>query len=178
MVRILELRQQLAELLGYDDYADYRLEDHMVKSGARAAAFEEEMRSLTRVYWERDVAELRAHARELGLAELLPWDVAYVQESLRRKAYDIDDEMLRPYLSLETVMDGLFGIVRRVFGLTVEPVPCAEVWHDNVGFYQIHDPGRHVPGRVLYRLVPAQGETTGSVDGRPALRGTSSRRVV
>lgn len=139
IVRILELRQQLAELLGYEDYADYRLEDHMVKSGARASAFEEDMRDLTHAYWAHDVAALRAHARELGLDELLPWDVAYVQESLRRKDYDIDDEMLRPYFPLEAVMDGLFDIARRVFRLTVRPAPCAEVWHEDVSFYEIRD---------------------------------------
>src|SRR4030095_10305309 len=60
VVRILELRQEVAALLGYADYADYRLEDHMVKSGARAVGFEHEMTSLTRAYWERDVADLRA----------------------------------------------------------------------------------------------------------------------
>ncbi|MDE2772864.1 MAG: M3 family metallopeptidase [Gemmatimonadota bacterium] len=139
IVRVLELRQQLAELMGYEDYADFRLEDHMVKSGARASAFEGDMRDLTHAYWAHDVAELRAHARELGLDELLPWDVAYVQESLRRKDYDIDDEMLRPYFPLETVMDGLFDIARRVFRLTVKPAPCAEVWHEDVRFYEIHD---------------------------------------
>jgi oligopeptidase A len=138
MVRILELRQQIAELLGYRDYADYRLEDHMVKEGARAAAFEHEMQGLTRVYWERDVAEMRAHAQELGMDELCPWDVAYVQESLRRKDYDIDDEALRPYFPLESVMEGMFGIVRRVFGLTVRPQPRAEVWHPDVRYYEVH----------------------------------------
>jgi oligopeptidase A len=145
IVRILELRQQIAELLGYPDYADYRLEDHMVKEGARAAAFEHEMQGLTRAYWERDVAEMRAHAQELGMDELRPWDVAYVQESLRRKDYDIDDEALRPYFPLESVMDGMFGIVQRVFGLTVRQEPRAEVWHPDVRYYEI----RHEDGTFL-----------------------------
>ena len=139
IVRILELRQEMAELLGYAHYADYRLEDHMVKAGDRALAFEEEMQALTRSYWEHDVAELRAHARELGLDELRPWDAAYVQESLRRKDYDIDDELLRPYFPLDGVMEGLFEIVRRVFGFAVEPRPIAEVWHPDVRFYEIRD---------------------------------------
>ena len=139
VVRILELRQEVAALLGYADYADYRLEDHMVKSGARAVGFEHEMTGLTRAYWERDVAELRAHARELGLDPLLPWDVAYVQESLRRKDYDIDDEALRPYFPLERVMDGMFGIVKRVFGLSVEAKTNEQVWHPDVRYYEIRD---------------------------------------
>jgi oligopeptidase A len=139
VVRILELRQQIAALLGYADYADYRLEDHMVKSGARAVGFEHEMTALTRAYWERDVHDLRGHARELGFDELSPWDVAYVQESLRRKDYDIDDEALRPYFPLERVMEGMFGIVKRVFGLTVEPKPNAQLWHPDARYYEIRD---------------------------------------
>jgi oligopeptidase A len=139
VLRILELRQEIAALLGYADYADYRLEDHMVKSGARAVGFEHEMTSLTRAYWERDVADLRAHARELGLDELLPADVSYVQESLRRKDYDIDDEALRPYFPLERVMEGMFGIVKRVFGLSVEAKPNDQLWHPDVRYYEIRD---------------------------------------
>jgi oligopeptidase A len=138
IVRILELRQQIAEMLGYKDFADYRLEDHMVKAGSRAMSFEQEMRDRTLAYWERDVSELRTHARDLGLDELLPWDVSYVQESLRRKDYDIDDEALRPYFPLESVMEGMFGIVKRVLGLTVRPQPRAEVWHPDVRYYEIH----------------------------------------
>ena len=139
IVRILELRQEIAELLGYADYADYRLEDHMVKSGSRALTFERDMADLTRVYWQRDIADLRAHAHELGLDELRPWDATYAQESLRRKDYDIDDEALRPYFPLERVMHGMFGIVERVFGLAVAPAANPRVWHPDVRYYEIRD---------------------------------------
>ncbi len=137
VVRIVELRQHIADLLGYADYADYRLEDHMVKSGERAWTFQRDMAGLTRTYWERDVAALRAHARELGIDALAPWDASYVQESLRRKDYDIDDEALRPYFPLERVMEGMFGIVERVFGLRVEAKENAHVWHPDVRYYEI-----------------------------------------
>ena len=139
VVKVLELRQKIAALLGYADFADYRLADHMVKSGERAWTFERDMADKTRAYWERDVSQLRAHAAELGIDALSPWDVSYVQESLRRKAYDIDDEDLRPYFPLERVMDGMFGIVERVFGLTVVAQPNAQVWHPDVRFYEIRD---------------------------------------
>ncbi len=139
VVRILQLRQAVAELLGYADFADYRLEDHMVKAGDKAMAFEREMTDLTGPYWKRDVSDLRAHARELGLDELRPWDPTYVQESLRMKAYDIDDEQLRPYFPLDQVMKGLFGIVERVFGLSVAAKEIAEVWHPDARYYEVTD---------------------------------------
>lgn len=139
LVRILQLRHELAKLLGYDHFPDYRLEDHMVKSGERAVTFEQEMADLTRTYWEHDVGALQESARELGLDELKPWDTAFVQESLRRKNYDIDDEKLRPYFALDQVMEGLFGIVQRVFGLSVEQRDIAQVWHPDVRYYEIRD---------------------------------------
>jgi oligopeptidase A len=139
VVRILQLRQAIAELLGYEDFADYRLEDHMVKAGGKAMAFERDMTERTRAYWKRDVGDLRRHARELGLDELRPWDATFVQESLRMKAYDIDDEALRPYFPVDRVMDGMFGIVERVFGLTVKPKTITEVWHPDVRYYEITD---------------------------------------
>ncbi|MSR36020.1 MAG: M3 family peptidase, partial [Gemmatimonadetes bacterium] len=162
VVRILALRQEIAQLLGYADYADYRLEDHMVKSGALALAFEHDMTGLTRAYWERDVADLRAHAVELGLDQLAPWDVTYVQESLRRKDYDIDDEALRPYFPLERVMDGLFGIVQRVFGLTVMAKPNEQVWHPDVRYYEIRDEGATLLGAFYSDWFPRKEKRQGA----------------
>jgi oligopeptidase A len=89
--RILELRREKARLLGYADFPDFRLEEQMAKSGERARAFLEEMVDRTRPYWERDLAELRAHAAHLGLDALRPWDAAWVMEQLRRERYDLDE---------------------------------------------------------------------------------------
>jgi oligopeptidase A len=142
VVKILSLRHELALLLGYPSFPDYRLEDHMVKTGKRAVDFEREMVELTRPYFERDVEALEAHARSHGLDALEPWDVAFLSEDLRLQEYDIDDEMLRPYFPLGAVMDGLFQIVSRVFGLTVEEQPLTETWHPDVRYYKIsHEDG-------------------------------------
>ena len=145
LVRILSLRHELARLLGYERFPDYRLEDHMAKSGARALEFERDMVELTRPYWERDTEALREHAHALGLDRLRPWDVAFVSENLRLREYEVDDEMLRPYFPLDAVMEGLFEIVRRVFGLVVAERPIEEVWHPDVRFYEI----RHEDGTWL-----------------------------
>ncbi|HSM62179.1 MAG TPA: M3 family metallopeptidase, partial [Longimicrobiales bacterium] len=120
IARILRLRQEQADILGYASFPDYVLEDRMAKLGARAIAFERDLRERTRPYWERDSAELRRHAATLGIPGLEPWDVGYVTEKLRRERYDIDDEALRPYFPLNRVLEGLFEIVRRVFGFRVE----------------------------------------------------------
>jgi oligopeptidase A len=139
LARILVLRDELADILGYGGYPDYKLEDRMAKTGARAVEFEAEMCARTRPYWERDTAELQAHAAELGLDTLEPWDAAYVMEKLRKERYDIDDEVLRPYFPLDQVLAGLFEIVRRTFGFRVEERRIDEVWHPDVRFFEIFD---------------------------------------
>ncbi len=137
--RILSLRQEMAQLLGHNNYPDYRLEEAMAKCGARAMAFEEELVGRTHPYWERDVDLLREFAREEGIDPLQPWDVAFVAESLRKARYEISDELLRPYFALPSVMQGLFRLVERVFGLTVSEKLIDEVWHKDVRFYEVHD---------------------------------------
>jgi oligopeptidase A len=137
--RILSLRQELATLLEYPDFPDYRLEEAMARSGDGATAFEEDLVRRTRPYWERDLALLREHARGLGIPSLEPWDVAFVAESLRKARFDISDEILRPYFPLPAVLEGLFGLVESVFGLTVSETPIQEVWHPDVRFYEVRD---------------------------------------
>ena len=137
MARLLCLRRELAELLGYSDFADYRLEDYMAKTGEGAFGFVEDMTQRARPYWERDLADLRRHASVLGLSELEPWDVAFVAESLRRARFDIDDEVVRPYFPLDRVLNGLFEVVHRVFGLVVREQKICEVWHPDVHYYEL-----------------------------------------
>lgn len=139
IARILRLRHEMATLLGYAGYPDYRLEDRMARTGARAVAFEEDLVARTRPYWEQDMAELRRHAATLGLETLEPWDVAFVMEDLRRSRFEIDDEALRPYFPLDAVESGLFELVRRVFGFRVEARDIDEVWHPDVGYYELFD---------------------------------------
>ncbi len=139
MARILRLRDEIARILGYENFTDYMLEDRMARSSGRATAFERNLVERTLPYWRRDVAELREHAQTLGLESLEPWDVAYVMEQLRMERYEIDDEAMRPYFPLDKVLSGLFEIVRRTFGFSVEEHPIEEVWHPDVRYYEIHD---------------------------------------
>lgn len=136
---ILALRQEMARLLGYPHFPDYRLEEAMAKTGQRARDFEEDLEERTRPFWEKDVAMLREHAATLGIERLQPWDVAFVSESLRKARFDIDDELLRPYFPLDSVMKGLFDLVERLFGLRVTETQMEEVWHPDVRTYEVRD---------------------------------------
>ncbi len=138
--RILVLRQELAELLGYQDFADYRLEENMVKSGKAALDFVQELTEHTQPYWQHEITELSSFAKkELELDTLEAWDVAYVSEKLRQARYDFNEEELRPYFPLDRVLAGLFDITQRIFGVTINERPNTKVWHPDVKFYDIHD---------------------------------------
>ena len=137
--RIVELRKEKARLLGYGDFPDYRLEEQMVKSGARARQFVEEMVERTRPYRERDLEELERHAESMGIQPLQPWDVSFVAEHLRRERFDLDEEALRPYFPLESVLVGFFEIVERLFGVRVTESELEEVWHPEVRYFELGD---------------------------------------
>ena len=139
IARILRLRDEIADILGYEDFPDYVLDDRMAKTGARAMEFEEDLVKRTRPYWERDADELEEHAATLGLDRLEPWDVSFVMEHLRKSRYEIDDEILRPYFPLTRVLEGMFEIVQRTFGFRIEERVIAEVWHEDVRFFEIFD---------------------------------------
>ncbi|HEX8243714.1 MAG TPA: M3 family metallopeptidase [Longimicrobium sp.] len=161
--RVLELRRELAGILGYRDWADYVLEDSMAKSGGRAIAFEEDLTARTRPFWEREKAELEQFARdELGLDRLEPWDVAFAIERMRLARYDLDAEALRPYFPMHRVLEGMFEIARRLFGVTVRPVPAEEVWHPEVELWEMEDESGAVLGRFYTDWFPRESKRAGA----------------
>jgi len=137
--RILELRREKANLLGYRDFADLVLEDRMAHTGARAQQFLLDLKQKTESYFQKENQELCAFA---GKSELAPWDIGYYAEKQRAALYDFDEEALRPYFPLERVVYGMFEIVQRLYGIRVIEKPGAPVWDPQVKYYEIHDDGR------------------------------------
>jgi oligopeptidase A len=150
IAQILTLRKQKAQLLGFANFADLNLEDRMAKSGLRAKAFVAELRMATRAHFERENQELLDFRRELEGASappLAPWDVAYYAEKLRRARYDFDEELLRPYFSVDGVLSGLFTLVRRIYGLSVRQEIGFPTYHPDVRYYTVSDEkGREIGG--------------------------------
>ena len=138
--RILELRQAKAHLLGYKDFADLVLEDRMAHKGERAYQFLDNLRICTLPFFEKENAQLREFA---GRA-LEPWDVAYYAEKLRQKLYDFDEEELRPYFPVESVMSGMFQIFGRLFDIRVVEQSGVPAWDPAVKYYRIEDASTNV----------------------------------
>jgi oligopeptidase A len=137
--RILELRRAKANLLGYHDFADLVLEDRMAHKGDRAQAFLADLKTKTDAHFQKENRDLAAFG---GRGELEPWDIAYYSEKQRTALYDFDEEALRPYFPLESVVDGMFEIVQRLYGIRVVEKPGVPVWDPQVKYYQIHDESR------------------------------------
>ena len=172
VTRILEIRRLLADILGYPDFPDYRLEMLMAGSGGRVRRFVDELIGHTRPFHERDLAELEASAQRTGLGALEPWDVAWLMERLRRERFDVDDEMLRPWFPLEEVQSGLFEIARRLFGLRVEQVENPAVWHPEVRYFEVRDEAGGHLGSFYTDWFPRDSKRQGAwmdnlLSGRP-----------
>ncbi len=162
IVRILQLRADLARTLGYPDFPDYRVQEWMVKNGARVESFLQEMTERTRPYWERDVETLKEEAVRRGLGELRPWDVSFLVERIREERFDLDEEELRPYFPLPHVQKGLFHLTERLFGLQVEERPVEEVWHSDVRHYDVRDGEGTVLGSFYTDWFPRKEKRQGA----------------
>jgi oligopeptidase A len=137
--QILKLRQEKARLLGYPDYPDFRLEPQMAATGEKARAFVSDLVGRTRPFWLRDLEALAEEARTWGIETLRPWDVSWLAENLRKRRYDLDEEALRPYFPLERVLQGMFALAQRLFGLTITEEPTSQVWHPDVRYFRMAD---------------------------------------
>ena len=143
VAKILELRREKARLLGFKDFADFALTERMAKNGAKALAFLRELQAHTVGAFQRESEALEAfRAQRTGdLRRLEPWEVGYWAEKQRSSEYDYDEEELRPYFPLESVLAGLFELVHRLYGIQVVESPGQPVWHPDVKYYEIRDAG-------------------------------------
>ena len=139
IARILPLRREIARLLGYASYAEVSLVPKMAESPGQVLGFLEDLARRARPHAERDLAELRAFARDaLGLAELEAWDLAYAAEKLRQQRYAFSDQEVKRYFPEDAVLAGLFRLVETLYGVRIAPA-AAPVWHADVRFFDLRD---------------------------------------
>ena len=148
IAQIMALRHEAATLLGFANSAEESLATKMAGKPDRVIEFLRDLVKRAKPIAERELAELRDFAREHGkLDELQPWDVSYAAEKLRVQKYDLSEEELKPYFALPAVIDGLFAIVSRVFGVVLQLRKDVDVWHPDVRFYDmIDESGRVIAG--------------------------------
>jgi oligopeptidase A len=155
---ILALRREKARLLGFPDFADFVLHDRMAHKGERALRFLEELKIKTDPFFARENAELEAFAEQT----LEPWDVAYWAEKQRRILYEFDEEELRPYFPAERVVDGMFAIVEKLYGIRVKRREGVPLWHEDVRYYEVHDRDGVLLGAFYADWFPRESKRDGA----------------
>src|SRR4029434_830335 len=162
ITRILELRREAAQLLGFTDFAALSLVPKMAKDTREVVTFLEDLARRAKPHAERDYAELTAFARDqLGLAQLEAWDLAYAAEKLKESRYAFSDEEVRAYFPEDRVVAGLFRLVETLYGVEIRP-GSAPTWHPTVHFFDIfHRDGSPV-GQFYLDLYARAGKQGGA----------------
>ena len=151
---IMALRYELAQVLGFDSYAERSLAKKMASSPSEVLDFLNELAGKTKPVAEKEFAELQAFAKEHGGDQLdgdslQSWDLAYFGEKLRQNRYAISQEELRPYFPAHKVIEGMFGCVNRLFNIDIEQSEAASLWHPDVTFYVIKRDGVEIASFYL-----------------------------
>ena len=171
MADILRVRHELAQLLEFANYADYALATRMAKSTAEVFAFLEQLLLASRAAAEQELRELEQFAGQ----KLAPWDLSYWSERLQRERYSVSQEELRPYFSLPRVLEALFEVAQRLFGVRILERPGAPVWHPDVRYFEIHDAaGAHCGSFYLDPCARANKQSGAWMDecvGRKSMSG-------
>ncbi len=138
--RLVNLRREVAQLLGYDCFADYVLKHRMASDVEHVyQLFNNLLEAYTSTAIE-EVKEVEEIAKEdLGDQEMMPWDFGYYSHKLQMKKYNLDSEMLRPYFQLDKVIDGVFGLANRLYGITFKENKDIAVYHPDVKAYEVFD---------------------------------------
>ncbi|MBR0566398.1 M3 family metallopeptidase [Azoarcus sp. L1K30] len=139
--RILALRDEEARMLGYRNFAEVSLVPKMADTPEQVLGFLRELAAKAKPFAERDLDELRAFSRdELGIVDLQPWDVTYASEKLRQARYAYSDQEVKQYFPEPRVLDGLFGVIRALYGVDILPDEAPR-WDPDVGFFRIEKAG-------------------------------------
>lgn len=161
--RIVALRIQRAQLLGYGTHADYVLERRMAENMDKVDTFLNTLETSARPAAEQDLKAIQEYAHSQGFeGNLKPWDMAYWSEKLKLADYDFDEEQLRPYFPLEKVINGAFTHAERLFRVNITPIDGLPVYHHDVTTYKVEDPDGTLRGLLYADFHPRPGKRQGA----------------
>ena len=163
MSQVLSLREQKAKLLGFDNYAEVSLSTKMADSVAEVEAFLRDLAEQATPTAKQDLVQLQKYAKNHSIDDLQSWDSAYIAEKVKQSEFSLSQEEIRPYFPLPKVIDGLFAIVERLYGIKVqEQSDSVSRWHDDVRFYQLFDADDHLLGGFYFDLFARSGKRGGA----------------
>ncbi|OZG73267.1 oligopeptidase A [Hahella sp. CCB-MM4] len=144
MQDLLRLRREKALLLGFETFAHYSLATKMAQSPEEVLEFLNDLAEKSVMHARKEFAELEAFAREQGADTVDAWDVSYYAEKLKQERYAISEEELKPYFPAAKVINGMFTVVERLFGITLEEVSDFETYHPDVRYFRVKEDGREI----------------------------------
>ena len=159
VLRIAELRQARASLLGYPSYADFALEERMAETPEKVMNFLSELLSKAKPQALKELEQLKTFS---GLADFQQWDFAYYAEKLKQERYQIDDSLLKPYLSLEKAVEGMFAVAHKLYGLRFSLTEEVEKYHPEVQTYKVTNEDGNYLALFYTDFFPRAGKRNGA----------------
>ena len=159
VLRIAELRQARASLLGYPSYVDFALEERMAETPEKVMNFLSELLSKAKPQALKELEQLKTFS---GLADFQQWDFAYYAEKLKQERYQIDDSLLKPYLSLDKAVEGMFAVAHKLYGLHFTPTEEVEKYHPEVQTYKVTDEEGNYLALFYTDFFPRAGKRNGA----------------
>jgi len=162
IAEIVGLRREMAQLLGFNNYAEYSLEPKMAESPRQVIDFVTQLSDRAKPYAQQDADEIKGYAREsLGIDNPETWDIAYASEKLRLARFAFSDQEVKQYFPETTVLPGMFKLVETLYGLTIAAT-TAPTWHPDVRFFSIHDRDRNLVGQFYIDLYARPSKRGGA----------------
>lgn len=162
--KIVALRHERANLLGFKTHAHYVLEERMAKSPDTVLAFLDTLKKAYKPAAQKNLQELKAFAEEIdGLKDIRPWDIGYYSEKLKHKLYAFTSEDFRPYYQLDKVLDGCFRHFSKLFNMEIKPASGYQTWHTDVKVFEVFDKNdKSFIGTLYGDFHPRKGKGQGA----------------
>lgn len=161
--QILTLRQKMAYLLGYQHYAQLSLATKMAQGSQQVLDFLHQLSDQSQAGAQQELEAIQEVAAQMdGLTQLQSWDTAYYAERLKQQHFQFSEESLRPYFPLNQVLETLFAIVQKLYGITIEAIDDFDSWHDSVNCYQITDNQQQLRGYFYTDLYTRTSKRSGA----------------
>lgn len=163
VLKIVKLRHERANLLGYKTHAHFVLEERMAETPEKVHSFLNELLEKAKPAAERELKQLENFAKDLdGIDQLQKWDSSYYSEKLKQELFSLDDEQLKPFFKLENVIDGVFEVAEKLFGLHFEEVSDIDKYHEEVKTYRVYDLEKNFISIFYADFHPREGKRGGA----------------
>lgn len=160
---ILKIRHELAQLIGFNNYADYSLATKMAKTSTEVLGFLNNLVDKSKSVARQEYQEIAELAQRVdGISELEVWDIPYYSEQLQQSIFNFTQEDVRPYFPIDQAMSGMFAIVNKLYGISIVEQPNISTWHPHAKFYAIKDDNGHLRGGFYIDLYARTGKRDGA----------------